>query len=233
MSTLASLINNMKLQLRRYGASTQINADEARWYVNVAYTYYLMRLGAQRETDLVTRTSAVDLEIGIATYAIPNNLVTITGVIVAYEGMEYYLYRQEPKVGVNLVGVGGFMSSWFVGGWFSVNTPIIVNNWSPTAQFQGRTLRLLPAPPLDITSGLIFEGTSFPVLLVDAGDSISNVLPVIYHPLISLKAAALAIADSKQPADAALSALSDMEAMFDILSSDRSQMREVVDDVYY
>jgi hypothetical protein len=236
MSTLASLMKDMRLQLRRYGASTQINPDEARWYVNLAYTYYLMRLGAHKETDLVSRLAAIDLEESIAIYAIPDSLVNVTAVIINYEGAEYYLYRHEPKSGVVPVGVGGvggWMTSWFEGGWFSTDTPAIVGDWMPVAQFQGRTLRLLPAPPLDIAAGLIFEGTIFPTLLVEATDPISNVLPVVYHPLIVLKSAVLALADSKQPVDAAESALSDMEAMFDVLSSNRTQMREIVEDASY
>jgi hypothetical protein len=233
MSTLASLMKDMRLQLRRYGASTQINPDEARWYINLAYTYYLMRLGAHKETDLVSRLPAINLEESIATYTMPNSLVNITAVIINYEGNEYYLYRHEPKYGVVPVGIGGFMTSWFEGGWFSIDTPAIVNDWMPVAQFQGRTLRLLPAPPLDIAAGLIFEGTIFPTLLVEATDPISNILPVVYHPLIVLKSAVLALADSKQPVDAAESALSDMEAMFDVLSSNRTQMREIVEDASY
>jgi hypothetical protein len=233
MSTLASLIKDMRLQLRRYGASTQINPDEARWYINLAYTYYLMRLGAHKETDLVSRLAAIDLEEAVATYAIPDSLVNVTAVIINYEGAEYYLYRYEPKFGVVPVGIGGWMTSWFEGGWFSTDTPAIVGDWMPIAQFQGRTLRLLPAPVVDIPGGLIFEGTVFPTLLVDATDIVSTVLPLVYHPLIVLKSAVFALADSKQPVDAAESALSDMEAMFDVMSANRTQMREIVDDASY
>ena len=216
MSTLASLMKDMRLQLRRYGASTQINPDEARWYINLAYTYYLMRLGAHKETDLVSRLDAIDLEEALATYAIPDSLINVTAVIINYEGAEYYLYRYEPKVGV-----------------VPIDTPASVGDWMPVVQFQGRTLRLLPAPPVDIPAGLLFEGTVFPTLLVEATDIVSTILPLVYHPLIVLKSAVFALADSKQPVDAAESALSDMEAMFDILSANRTHMREIVEDAAY
>ena len=233
MSTLASLIRDMRLQLRRYGGAAQINPDEARWYVNLAYTYYLMRLGAHKETDLVSRLPVVDLEANLATYDIPDSLVNVTAVIINYEGMEYYLFRHEPRSGFNPVSIlGSWFSSW-MNGWFSTDTPAIVNNWMPVVQFRGRTLRLLPEPPIDIAGGLIFEGTIFPTFLVNATDPISNVLPVVYHPLIVLKSAILALADSKQPTDAAEVALGDMESMFDVLSSNRTQMREIVDDASY
>ena len=216
MSTLASLMKDMRLQLRRYGASTQINPDEARWYINLAYTYYLMRLGAHKETDLVSRLGAIDLEEALATYAIPDSLINVTAVIINYEGAEYYLYRYEPKVSV-----------------VPIDTPASVGDWMPVVQFQGRTLRLLPAPPVDIPTGLLFEGTVFPTLLVEATDIVSTILPLVYHPLIVLKSAVFALADSKQPVDAAESALSDMEAMFDVLSANRTHMREIVEDAAY
>jgi len=223
----------MRLQLRRYGGAAQINPDEARWYVNLAYTYYLMRLGSHKETDLVTRLEAIDLENAVPTYPIPDSIVSVTAVIINYQGSDYYLYRHEPKYGVVPTGIGGWMTSWFDGGWFSTDTPAIVGDWMPTAQFQGRTLRLLPAPPLDMPGSLFFEGTVFPDLLSNAIDAVSPILPVVYHPLIVLKSAILAMADSKQPTDAAETALGDMENMFDVLSSNRTMMRELVDDAAY
>lgn len=235
MSTLASLIRDMRLQLRRYGGAAQINPDEARWYVNLAYTYYLMRLGSHKETDLISRCTPIDITAFTPTYNLPDNVVMITAVIITYEGREYYLFRQEPKGGSVGVGPNWFGSGWFENGWFSPadGNVIATIGWFPTVQFQGRTLRLIPESPLDIAGGLIIEGTIFPDLLVEATDVISSALPLVYHPLITVKATILAMADAKQPTDAAEAALGDMENMFDVLSSNRSMLREIVDDSAY
>ena len=235
MSTLASLIKDMRLQLRRYGGAAQINPDEARWYVNLAYTYYLMRLGSHKETDLISRLPAIDITAFTPTYAIPDSVVLITGVIIAYEGREFYLFRQEPKGGSVGIGANWFGSGWFESGWFApADVPIISTaGWMPTVQLQGRLLRLIPEAPVDIPGGLIIEGTTFPTFLVEATDVVSTVLPLVYHPLITVKAAILAMADAKQPTDAAETALGDMENMFDVLSSNRSMLREIVDDSAY
>ena len=235
MSTLASLIRDMRLQLRRYGGAAQINPDEARWYVNLAYTYYLMRLGSHKETDLISRCTPVDIEAFTPTYDLPDNIVLVTAVIISYEGREFYLFRQEPKGGSVGVGPNWFGSGWFESGWFAPaeGSTIASIGWYPTVQFQGRTLRLIPESPVNIAGGLIIEGTSFPDLMVDATDIVSPALSLVYHPLISVKASILAMADAKQPTDAAEAALGDMENMFDILSSNRTMMREIVDDSMY
>jgi len=217
--TLQDLIQRLRTQLRRYVPNWQIDPDEARSYVNLAYLYYLLRLGTVRETDLIQRADAVDIETGVANYALPANILLVSAVVVSYNDREFYLLRQEPRGGSVPVG----------------STTYNIGEWSPTAKITGRTVTLIPSCPIDIAGGLIIEGTTFPGLLIAPTDAIDSILHPAFHPLIELRSVLFALKNANEEVHYSKveKALTDMELMFDDLTANRSNLREVVEDAGY
>lgn len=218
--TLKELIQRLRMQLRRWAPSVELEPDEARNYINLAYLYYLMRLGIAKETDLIVRQTAVNIVAGTHEYALPAAVLLVTSVVVVYQGYEYYLYRSDPKAGIVQVVNTGFPQEW---------------GWTPKVSIIGRKVHLLPVPPMSITGGLVIEGTTLPTLLSASTDTIDAVLHPSFHPLIELKSTLIALKSQEQEANYTRveKMLTEFEGMFDVLTANRTTMREIVEDAGY